>query len=284
MRTQTKAVLGLLALMLVIQPYLLQTAYASGTLTEYLEYPIPTTISTSWWTSLDYYNTSGNFIGAGQVESYPANSTMTMTLATTAQDTTKRVALRTFLAETTIWNASCFDTDNDEYVTAIGITIETPSAVLLGMNIGFSGGSTDLKSCIYSGTIRSVEDRTEDNTESVLWISPDKLSYIHQNVEMLDGYDFLIEFYESDADEFINGAVVEIEVRFYSGTTLTTFYQYLLWFGALNFLIALGMTRAWNPMTSHYVPKRRYRTSFRKYYRRPRFRRPRYRGYRRRYR
>lgn len=275
-------------LCLFILPIGLQQVYEIGPFTEFgTTFPASGDVAST----ISFVNTTGNWVNSatlGEVDT--ADSIVTFGPASlTAQDTDERAAMYINWASTADpWNVTAF-TQDDDPITCIGIRIYAGES---GKPISFYGG---WQGAAYEQLLQA--------RYGVIYTSETQLTYIYitdamrANIETFETYlatsgVMTFIFLETDASEFINAANVEFEIHFFTSTGSDLFYTYLLYFGGLQFLLAVAITKYWNPtrmgQSTHgyrkrfggyyhkarrYSPRRYYRTKFKPRYRRFRSRR-----------
>lgn len=257
-RKSTKHFCIIVALVFIIQPFLLQNAYTAEAFDE-----LGTTFLASGQasTSIGYLNTTGSYVSSGVLaESDTADGEVTFGPATmAAQDLDKAADMQTaWTTASTIWNATCFSS----------VTMDDP-VITIGLRIFRVGGDEGVPMEVWGGWQGAAYDEMLITEGHYIYTSEDDLTYFHisaaqrEDIEDIQGVlasaIMHFRFREANADELITGASFEVEVHLYTDTGSDTFYTYLLYMGCLNFLIALGMTSAWNPTGGSRRRRRRRR-------------------------
>lgn len=267
----------ILIMVLLVQPFIIQGVYDPSDYNIYGDYDLGVA---DHHTLFGYYNTSGYQITASaMVETAIENGTWSTALVSTAQDNDLPTQIRIYIDEGTVHsyiNATAFDPDTDDHIVAVGVRVTGgTNGIPLEWNMGFSSDPT---------FFRSQDDSlmyTSDTRLSMYYVTAYDLNRIDSFPELSDDY-FRIGFYEKDANVFVNGEDIEIEVHFYYSLSSDTFNEYLLYCGVINILIAFAMTKYWNPTgTRRYRYNRRRFGSYRSRFRRNRYYRPRNRRFRR---
>lgn len=278
-----KWIIGILILTLLVAPYFISGAYANADRQYYLNTEICTAnLGTGdWWADFYYYNTTGSLLGGGLTESVTENGTFTVgTLSATGQDLDAWAAIYIAFADTSIWNITGFDPENDEYITGIGLQVTTDSNSHT-YYLDFGMTTTSYKTCFWDNKVFTGSDSstpTRLDIGNTAWVS-DKLT-------LLASGDVVLKIQEWDADEFVNGATPTFMLELYSNTYPDQFLEYLLLFGA--FFGILGVIGTSSVTVMKRTPRRRgfnrnsrfrrYRRSYRSYRRRYRRSRRRWRG------
>lgn len=227
---------------MVANPLILQQMYTTAELNPYLDTHHGIDNHVTYFT---YYNTTGNWVTSSSLtETALANDTWKVTLASTAQDTSRSCLIEVAFSQASggIWNSSCFNPDNDEYVTAIGVRISADSE---GKALSFTAGfGNSMSHPLHNLISDSSLLLTDDEAETVYYLPPSFYAAYEANEDTIESESVRFWFTELDADQFLNGEVITIEIAFYSGASMDVFYQWLVWLGLLNFAVAIGMTRA----------------------------------------
>lgn len=280
MRTSSKHFILIILVCFIVEPFIIQGAYTSEPFTElgadYLDKDNGTF-------SIGYINTTGNFVSSGYLaETDAGNGIVTAGPATlTSQDLDKYADFQTAWATTaTIWNASMFSS----------ITMTSP-VTCIGVRI-IVGAVAGKRFEVWAGWQGATYEEMLIPRGSYIYSDATSLTYFYisaaQRASIEDWETYLaasgimhFRFKEANADQLVNGASVTIELHFYTSTGTDLFFQYLLYAGILNLVIALAMTKAFNPL-GYRRRRRRYRPR-RRYFRRRRYRPRRYSRRRRRY-
>lgn len=277
MRRATKHMLLIIIVIFLIEPYIIGASYDSDDLSVFANADL--TIS-QHATQMAYFNTSGNWIGAAdETETQVSNGTWSVTWNAVSQDTDKRatvgVEIASYGSPSTVINATAWDQDTTDHIVAFSFRIGTPTeGKLFRWEFGFQDDYDWKKGVVYSS----------DTKLTMVYLTAADYAYIDEMFDVLAADSLLLQFIEDDADQFSGTNVIEVEMHYYTTTSMAQFNEYLLYCGFLNLFVALGMTRMWNPMSGgrRRSRRRRYRRGRRGY--RPRYsrRRRRYRRYRRR--
>ena len=246
--------LGLL-LALVVLPVVVQDQYDP---TELGIYSDSDSLIADHYTILNYYNTS--VIGNAQVPTEVAagNGTWTVDLVTVAQDLDLASSLSVYWLDSgtvsPTWNTTAFDSATDDYVVAIGIRIWTGTAgEAFDMDVGFNV-DRDLFHSLLGTDIYSNE-----NTITMIYVTDAMRTLMGDYLVNLVDDPFVITFKENDAASLVNGETIELEVHFYTTSSMTTFENYMLYAGVGMILIAAAETRYFNPTGTRRRRRRRRR-------------------------
>ncbi len=258
-RGQWTALAAILIVTIALQPYLIQGTLAADTFDEYTTPPgvadyLDKTDEIGYFT---YVNSSGHTVTAAQTEADGENGEVEYTLAATAQDTTKVASLDIPLLTTaTIWNVTAFLEATDDSIGAIGIRIGTPTeGKPFVIKLGWEGGGGHYEEFLISERVIF----SSDDDVSTLVLSAAQIAEIEDYATPLASENMKLYITEADADEFVSTSVIEVELHFYQALSNATFDQYLFGAGLINILIALGMTRMWNPLRGGGGRRRRRR-------------------------
>ncbi len=235
-----------LLLALVVQPFVIQGQYNPDDMT--LFQPIASTnelLIAESETLFGYYNTSGNWISASIVETQVANGSWTVTLSATAQDLDKKARVSVFLKSSGVvspyWNSTAWDQDTTDGIVAYSVRITAGTdGYPVTYQVGWSGHATILG---------NYDDNVIYTSDSLSTVPTTAAQYalIDEYEDIIAGDMMAFGYQESDASQFVDAAVVEIELHFYSSVAIDTFNEYMLYCGLLNVLIAGAMTKYWNP-------------------------------------
>lgn len=280
MRRDTQSLILIFCFLLLVEPWVLQSQYQGAAITEYGDLNLTLADHDTTW---GYYNTSGSIDTGTPTEVLVDNHSWSVDLAEDDPQDNERLSYYTvpFKAVNTVstkWNYTAWDTTADEYITAIVImfTDDSTKSGVLTVDIGFGGAGMDKLIGTFS---------IQEGVLTYIYMTTSIYAAIKANEPTIDSYQTRLYFYESDAYHLVDGASLTFEVHFMSGTNLIVFNQYLFIFGVLNLLIALGMTRSWNPVYGQSYRRGFYRAgrfggyarrrwrSRRRFRYRPRFRR-----------
>lgn len=266
-RNQWTMLALILFVTVALQPYLIQGVYDTSALDLYNAEDM---VIADHVTGFGYYNTTPYWITYSSLtETAHASTTgcWTVTLASTAQDNSKRAILKVGIADysstaSDTWNITAWDQDTDDHIVAYSIRVWTGLAgEPMNLKMGFATDTSyfhDGSTIIYSS----------ETVNTMFYLTNADYEYFDEFATLLSNDQLEIVFWQDDPINFVNGEDIEIEIHFYTESGTTTFDQYLFGAAAINFLIALGMSSVWNPLKGS--GRRRFR---RRSFRRRRFRR-----------
>ncbi len=255
--------LGLI-LALVIFPVLVQDQYDVDELALYNGEPTTIALGADpligdHETKSTHYNSSdGASISSGSItETHVANGTWSVTLSLAVQDLDKKstinIAYDAQSSASDTWNATAFDVDTTDHIVAIGLRIETAVATTLYYKCGLQD-----KTDSFTGTIA-----TSDSRVSMIYLDTAFYNWLDEYAVQAANDAFYFYIWENDAYQFVDAAVIEFEVHFYTETSMAQFESYMMYTGLGMILIAAAETRYFNPTGR----RRRRGQGYRRYHR-----------------
>ena len=256
MRKSTQHMLIIVILVFLVEPYVIQGAYRPNDLVLYDPTGSDATdpVITDFHTYYTYYNSTGDLIQPTPTETQAGNGTWTFPFDATAQDVDLKALISVTLAdggsESDTWNDTALDSATADSIVAMGMRITTAGDTgIFSYKCGLA-----TKTDFFTGYIRADADAI-----SMIYFGAGFQAWLDDYAVQAADDAFHIYIWEEDAVELVDGAVIELELHFYSTLSTDTFNEYMLYAGALNIMLAIGMTSAWNPTRSSVRRRRRRR-------------------------
>ena len=261
MKEHTRNVIVLLCVVVIAQPWLIQNAYTAVEPEAYDNYDTAIEVYTIW----RWWNTTDTQKTAEATETFTANDTFTIAGVGTVvkQEESDPCSIEFYFkdasTESTKFNDSAFELPAAERITSILVKIFTDDdAVSSVLNIGFTTGTTADKTILGDSIPYTVGTSAASAVSLRVYIP----LTVYNTIESEARFDTapLRLFVDCDAGADLSQKFT-VQITFETGADYASWETYLLGLGLLNFVIAIGMTKAYDmtPGRTTYSKKRKYR-------------------------